>query len=467
MKIEFDAKLQQLLLSGDKDAFTQTIEVCKGLVYASALGIVKNKHDAEDVTQDVFTLLYKKREGIKADANIPVWLYTSTIFISKKLLRHQKVKSSYKKEDGNTMSDEMDSSNELKDVVLEELLNLSLKYRDVLVRHYVLDEKYKDIAEHLGVNLSTVAMQIKRGLEKLKSNLSRKGYAVSTAMLLSIVMKPENAFAASSLDASHISSEIFKSADSFKVYRSGNDSQAFKSFSQSKKAAFLLKPYLFVLLVVGSVGAYVFSTFHYDEKPIVTKPIAQKEVMSDFFKPLIWNHDNGNLAELKALQPFSILKTKPKTNRQYISNTEKDSAYVFIPFDIPSKPIKVKFQVKHISNTSGNMGLSFVKDNIVMAHRQFRTANRALGSNKTYEIEYYFFNKASLFVAENKVIHFDYYLEDLNQARVMFNMQYLEVYEVKVEQMTKPELEMFEKVTDNRDKKGGVFFNVQRVPKFD
>src|SRR5690606_34811075 len=104
----------------------------------------KNKHDAEDVTQDVFTLLYKKRESIKADANIPVWLYTATIFISKKMLRHQKVKSSYRKEEANTMSEDRDSSNELKDVVLEELSNLSLKYRDVLIRHYVLDEKYKD-----------------------------------------------------------------------------------------------------------------------------------------------------------------------------------------------------------------------------------------------------------------------------------------------------------------------------------
>ncbi|MEO6537051.1 MAG: sigma factor, partial [Ferruginibacter sp.] len=45
--------------SGGRTVFSEIVESCKDMVYNTALGIVQNEEDAEDITQDVFMQVYE------------------------------------------------------------------------------------------------------------------------------------------------------------------------------------------------------------------------------------------------------------------------------------------------------------------------------------------------------------------------------------------------------------------------
>jgi hypothetical protein len=114
----------------------------------------------------------------------------------------------------------------------------------VLFRHYILEEKYADIAHHLGVNISTVAMQIKRGLSQLKSNLEKKGYVVPASFAIDIASTLNVTYTSCNLQTSSIlNSALQSSAAPFKIY-SASDKIAINSesnfFSTLKTITFIL-----------------------------------------------------------------------------------------------------------------------------------------------------------------------------------------------------------------------------------
>lgn len=59
--------------------FEEWVDTCKDLVYNTALGILMQEEDAEDVTQDVFIALYQKCPSFREESAISTWLYRITV----------------------------------------------------------------------------------------------------------------------------------------------------------------------------------------------------------------------------------------------------------------------------------------------------------------------------------------------------------------------------------------------------
>ena len=49
------------------------------MVYNTAISIVQNEEDAEDITQDVFIRLYENIDGFREEAQLSTWIYRITI----------------------------------------------------------------------------------------------------------------------------------------------------------------------------------------------------------------------------------------------------------------------------------------------------------------------------------------------------------------------------------------------------
>lgn len=60
-------------------AFSQLVEESQQLVYNTALGILQNEEDAEEVTQDVFISVYENLSSFKEDAQLNTWIYRIAI----------------------------------------------------------------------------------------------------------------------------------------------------------------------------------------------------------------------------------------------------------------------------------------------------------------------------------------------------------------------------------------------------
>jgi len=64
------------------------------MVYNTALGIVQNAEDADDITQEVFIQVYKSVSSFKGDSKFSTWLYRITLG---KALDHEKKKKRKKR----------------------------------------------------------------------------------------------------------------------------------------------------------------------------------------------------------------------------------------------------------------------------------------------------------------------------------------------------------------------------------
>jgi RNA polymerase sigma factor (sigma-70 family) len=73
-----ELELIQQLRAGDEQAFKSLVTNYQDLVYNTALGIVQNSEDAEDVAQEVFIQVYRSIDQFKGDARLSTWIYRIT-----------------------------------------------------------------------------------------------------------------------------------------------------------------------------------------------------------------------------------------------------------------------------------------------------------------------------------------------------------------------------------------------------
>lgn len=87
---ELIVQLQQ----GDESAFKKLVDEWQAMVYNTAIIIVQNEDDADDITQEVFIQVYQSVNSFKGESKFSTWLYRITI---SKALDHEKRKKRKKR----------------------------------------------------------------------------------------------------------------------------------------------------------------------------------------------------------------------------------------------------------------------------------------------------------------------------------------------------------------------------------
>jgi RNA polymerase sigma-70 factor (ECF subfamily) len=95
MRVLNEWNLIERLKKGDEAAFKEIVESSQGLVYNTALGIVQNPEDAEDVAQEVFVQLYESIRSFKGESKLSTWLYRITVSKAMDHLRKKKRKKRF------------------------------------------------------------------------------------------------------------------------------------------------------------------------------------------------------------------------------------------------------------------------------------------------------------------------------------------------------------------------------------
>lgn len=87
-----EIELIQELKLGKELAFNQLVHLHKNLVFNTALGIVQQTQEAEDVSQEVFIQVYKSIADFKSESKLSTWLYKITVSKSLDVVRKKKAK---------------------------------------------------------------------------------------------------------------------------------------------------------------------------------------------------------------------------------------------------------------------------------------------------------------------------------------------------------------------------------------
>lgn len=146
------------------------------LIFRTAFYFVKDRMLAEDITQEVFLRAYRNMEHFRGDANVSTWLCRITINASKDYLKswsYRKliVTQKFIKQDHHPSAEENLMKSLHENELVQKVMDLPVKFREVIVLYYFEDLKSKEIANLLELPESTVRVRIKRGLEKLRKQL--------------------------------------------------------------------------------------------------------------------------------------------------------------------------------------------------------------------------------------------------------------------------------------------------------
>ena len=82
-----EQELIQGLREGNETAFKYLVDTYQDRVFNTALGIVQNAEDAEDVAQEVFIQVYRSIHSFKGESKLSTWLYRIATTRSLDLLR--------------------------------------------------------------------------------------------------------------------------------------------------------------------------------------------------------------------------------------------------------------------------------------------------------------------------------------------------------------------------------------------
>jgi RNA polymerase sigma factor (sigma-70 family) len=181
-------ELVLLLQQGDESAFKKLVDEWQDMVYNTALGIVQNADDADDITQDVFIQVYKSVSSFKGDSKFSTWLYRITLG---KALDHEKKKKRKKRfgfvqslfggdseeqihavefEHPGVQMEKKERANEL----FNALKQIPDNQRIAFTLHKLEGQSYQEVAEIMNTTLYAVESLMSRAKTNLRKEL--KGY---------------------------------------------------------------------------------------------------------------------------------------------------------------------------------------------------------------------------------------------------------------------------------------------------
>jgi RNA polymerase sigma factor (sigma-70 family) len=90
-----EQELLQGLRNGEEAAFKWLVDTHQDRVYNTAIGIVQNEQDAEDVAQEVFIQVFRSINSFKGESKLSTWIYRITTTRALDLLRSRKSKKRF------------------------------------------------------------------------------------------------------------------------------------------------------------------------------------------------------------------------------------------------------------------------------------------------------------------------------------------------------------------------------------
>ena len=191
-----EAEIVRRTQAGDETAFRQIVERHRSKVFSIIYGIVRNRNDAEDIAQQVFTKIYFSIKGFDFRSSLITWIYKIAVNECYDYLRKQKVRklvyeSDLGEDDTRTMENSalavekaplISAQVERRDYLMRLLSKVSEQERLLLIRKEVHGLSVQELAEMTGLNENTIKVKLFRARQKLvkaAAKMSRKTAATA------------------------------------------------------------------------------------------------------------------------------------------------------------------------------------------------------------------------------------------------------------------------------------------------
>ncbi|GHE52733.1 RNA polymerase sigma factor [Roseivirga thermotolerans] len=167
---------------GDMVAFNALIDEHKAMAFTLAIKLLKNREDAEEVTQDAFVKAYKNISQFEGKSKFSTWLYT--IVYNTALTRLRKKQISIQELDSHTVENSAEASessaswntlrkDERSSYIQQALHRLVEEDQVVITLFYLNENSLVEICEITGWELSNVKVRLHRARKRLLAQLEK------------------------------------------------------------------------------------------------------------------------------------------------------------------------------------------------------------------------------------------------------------------------------------------------------
>lgn len=171
-----DRELQERLRRGDHSAFDVIFRAHYAALVGLAERMVREREAAEEVVQDVFVEVWRRRETLAIEETMRAYLYRATRNRALNRIRHEQVrqKNQHKVEADASVEPALRrvEEREIDQAVREAVSNLPDRCREVFELSRGSGLKYAEIAEVMGISVKTVEAQMGKALRVLREQLA-------------------------------------------------------------------------------------------------------------------------------------------------------------------------------------------------------------------------------------------------------------------------------------------------------
>jgi len=174
-----DKDLVKEFLDGNEIAFKKLVDKYSQKIYWHARGMLNNHFDADEVTQEVIIVLYKKLYTFNFNSSLYTWIYRITSTRTLNFIRKKKVKEFFsisdEKYDNLKSENDIQNNFEQKDEIekIEKVLQkISIKQREVFIMKNFEEMSYKEISEITGKSIGGLKANYFHALKKITELLN-------------------------------------------------------------------------------------------------------------------------------------------------------------------------------------------------------------------------------------------------------------------------------------------------------
>lgn len=183
-----DETLMKRFQEGDERAFVELVSRYQDRLHNFLFRYTRNRQDCEDLAQETFIRVYRKRDSYKPIARFSTWMYTIALNLARSEFRKRKkmqlvsIHEDPSEPDSREMvfeSEEVRPDRALENKMDMELLEgaleqLTEEYRDAVVLRDIQQLSYEEISEITDTPMGTVKSRINRGRIQIQEWMKKR-----------------------------------------------------------------------------------------------------------------------------------------------------------------------------------------------------------------------------------------------------------------------------------------------------
>lgn len=170
--------LLKAIAEGDQVAFRALYDLYSKQVYNTALSYAQRPEDAREITQDVFTNVFRKADTFRSEAKVSTWIYRITINTSLNFLKRKNRFSLFSMSEQHHDQPDFDhpgvllENKEAARTLFRTINNLADQQKTAFILSYVDDLPRQEVADIMGVSLKAVESLLQRAKKNLRTKLA-------------------------------------------------------------------------------------------------------------------------------------------------------------------------------------------------------------------------------------------------------------------------------------------------------